>query len=140
MTAATQPLIACPKCGGQMWDNRASKKNPKAPDFKCRARSCDGVRWPERQSGPQRVQTPAVAAIGPEYGNLPGVPMENAAPSPETGNERLQRIFKVQEVCFKHAVKLAGMVSNDLGVPVTLEGLSALTAQTLIAFNGRDGR
>lgn len=36
----------CPKCGGMMWDNRTSKTNPKAPDFKCRDRSCDGVYWP----------------------------------------------------------------------------------------------
>jgi hypothetical protein len=31
-----------------MWDNRLSKRNPKAPDFKCRDRSCDGVIWPAR--------------------------------------------------------------------------------------------
>jgi hypothetical protein len=39
---------SCPKCGGRMWDNRISKKNPKAPDFKCRSRACDGVVWPAR--------------------------------------------------------------------------------------------
>ena len=39
---------SCPKCGGRMWDNRLSKRNPKAPDFKCRNRSCDGVIWPSR--------------------------------------------------------------------------------------------
>ena len=38
----------CPKCGGRMWDNRIGKRNPKAPDFKCRDRSCDGVIWPSR--------------------------------------------------------------------------------------------
>jgi hypothetical protein len=38
----------CPKCGGQMWDNRATKRNPRAPDYKCRDRSCDGVVWPAR--------------------------------------------------------------------------------------------
>src|SRR5437762_1043638 len=38
----------CPKCGGRMWDNRISKRNPKAPDYKCRSRSCDGVIWPPR--------------------------------------------------------------------------------------------
>jgi hypothetical protein len=38
----------CPKCGGRMWDNRATKRNPRAPDFKCRDRSCDGVIWPAR--------------------------------------------------------------------------------------------
>jgi hypothetical protein len=36
----------CPKCGGRVWDNRLSKRNPKAPDYKCRDRSCDGVIWP----------------------------------------------------------------------------------------------
>lgn len=36
----------CPACGGRMWDNRLSKRNPSAPDFKCRNRSCEGVLWP----------------------------------------------------------------------------------------------
>jgi hypothetical protein len=31
-----------------MWDNRLSKRNPKAPDYKCRNRSCDGVIWPAK--------------------------------------------------------------------------------------------
>ena len=61
MPAATGPLASdepsCPKCGGRMWDNRVSKRNPKAPDFKCRSRSCDGVIWPPR---------PAVAANNAE--------------------------------------------------------------------------
>jgi hypothetical protein len=43
---------ACPKCSGRMWDNRGTpekpKANPKAPDFKCRDKSCDGVIWPGR--------------------------------------------------------------------------------------------
>jgi hypothetical protein len=39
-------LPSCPKCAGRMWDNRLSKRNPKAPDYKCRDRSCDGVIWP----------------------------------------------------------------------------------------------
>ena len=38
----------CPKCGGKVWDNRIGKKNPKAPDFKCRDKSCDGVIWPPK--------------------------------------------------------------------------------------------
>ena len=52
--AATGPLASdepsCPKCGGRMWDNRLSKRNPKAPDYKCRNRSCDGVIWPPRNA------------------------------------------------------------------------------------------
>jgi hypothetical protein len=38
----------CPKCGGEMWDNRSTKRNPRAPDYKCRDRGCDGVIWPAR--------------------------------------------------------------------------------------------
>ena len=52
LEAAGMPT--CPKCGGRMWDNRLSKRNPKAPDFKCRDRSCDGVIWP-----PVPVRPPA---------------------------------------------------------------------------------
>lgn len=39
---------ACPKCGGPMWDNRPTKRNPNAPDFRCKNRSCDAVIWPTR--------------------------------------------------------------------------------------------
>ena len=38
----------CPRCGGRMWDTRIGRRNPRAPDFKCRDRSCDGVVWPAR--------------------------------------------------------------------------------------------
>jgi hypothetical protein len=44
----TTDAPSCPTCGGKMWDNRLSKRNPKAPDYKCRDRSCDGVIWPPR--------------------------------------------------------------------------------------------
>ena len=48
--ATSSATPACPKCGGLMWDNRAGKKNPKAPDFKCRDKNCDGVIWPPKQT------------------------------------------------------------------------------------------
>ena len=47
----------CPKCGGRMWDNRLSKRNPKAPDFKCRNRSCDGVIWPPRVANATKAES-----------------------------------------------------------------------------------
>jgi hypothetical protein len=31
-----------------MWDNREGKKNPKAPDYKCKDKGCDGVIWPAK--------------------------------------------------------------------------------------------
>jgi hypothetical protein len=56
---------SCPKCGGRMWDNRLTKKNPKAPDFKCRDRSCEGVIWPPKG---EKREADAVAADGrPEF-------------------------------------------------------------------------
>lgn len=50
---AKRPALAldeetCPKCGGRLWDNRETKRNPRAPDYKCRDRSCDGVIWPPK--------------------------------------------------------------------------------------------
>jgi hypothetical protein len=48
----------CPKCDGRMWDNRLTKRNPKAPDFKCRDRSCDGVIWPPK---PEKGEQPRAA-------------------------------------------------------------------------------
>jgi hypothetical protein len=63
---ATDPdAVSCPKCGGRMWDNRLSKRNPKAPDFKCRDRSCDGVVWPPRD-GKGKGATAAAVAAEPE--------------------------------------------------------------------------
>ena len=54
---------SCPKCGGRMWDNRQSKRNPRAPDFKCRDRSCDGVLWPGQQRNAIPVPQPARLAV-----------------------------------------------------------------------------
>jgi hypothetical protein len=62
-TSALGPLASdepsCPKCGGRMWDNRLSKRNPKAPDYKCRSRSCDGVIWPPRAGAGQAGRSDA---------------------------------------------------------------------------------
>jgi hypothetical protein len=75
-TADGMPV--CPICGGPMWDDRLTKRNPKAPDFKCRNKpkerggpGCEGIIWPPR-SGPSpypapvprgepRAQTPTAA-------------------------------------------------------------------------------
>ena len=45
---STDSSPSCPVCGGRMWDNRATKRNPRAPDYKCRDRACDGVVWPPK--------------------------------------------------------------------------------------------
>jgi hypothetical protein len=55
---------ACPKCGARMWDNRASKRNPKAPDFKCRDGRCDGVLWPGQHKTAMPIVKPRKAENG----------------------------------------------------------------------------
>jgi len=65
-TATTPPvsmltdleMVSCPKCGGRMWDNRLTKRNPRAPDYKCQNRSCDGVIWP-----PKPVAAPTAGEV-----------------------------------------------------------------------------
>jgi hypothetical protein len=59
MVATDSP--SCPKCDGPMWDNRLGKKNPKAPDYRCRDRTCDGVVWPPK--GPAAAKPGAVAVV-----------------------------------------------------------------------------
>ena len=63
---------ACPKCAGRMWDNRASKRNPKAPDFKCRDRSCDGVLWPGQHKAAVPILTPRASLATPDSAHASG--------------------------------------------------------------------
>jgi hypothetical protein len=46
--AESPDVPPCPVCAGRMWDNRLNKRNPRAPDFKCRDRRCEGVVWHAR--------------------------------------------------------------------------------------------
>lgn len=41
-------MPACPTCGTMMHDERDSKKNAKAPDFRCDRPQCDGKFWPNQ--------------------------------------------------------------------------------------------
>ena len=79
MTEQQQPadvatIPDCPKCQGPMWDNRVGKKNPKAPDFKCKDRGCDGVIWPPR--GAKAADAAASAApTGSVAAGMPPCPI-----------------------------------------------------------------
>jgi hypothetical protein len=66
---------SCPKCGGRMWDNRLSKRNPKAPDYKCRNRSCDGVVWPPK-AGARGATKQGSSDSGPLMPEPEAVPAE----------------------------------------------------------------
>ena len=44
-SVSSSTTIHCPKCAKGMYDNRASKTNEKAPDFKCKDKKCDHAIW-----------------------------------------------------------------------------------------------
>ena len=81
--ATGMPL--CPVCGGAMWDDRLSKRNPKAPDFKCRNKpkerggpGCEGVIWPPRNGAPSPYPAPSPRTESGSTGFAP--PRDDAPP------------------------------------------------------------
>lgn len=57
----------CPVCDGAMWDNREGKRNPKAPDFKCKDKECNGAIWlPET---PEKGRAAMFANVKAIYGD-----------------------------------------------------------------------
>ncbi|HKG90291.1 MAG TPA: hypothetical protein VKA84_00290, partial [Gemmatimonadaceae bacterium] len=64
-----------------MWDNREGKRNPKAPDFKCKDRDCGGVIWPPRGSVSALAPTGAPAPRPAAAGAAAGAAAPGGAPS-----------------------------------------------------------
>jgi hypothetical protein len=73
--ATAVPPPTCPKCQGPMWDNREGKRNPKAPDFKCKDRECDGVLWPPRGAKPAASAATPAQATGAVAPGMPACPI-----------------------------------------------------------------
>jgi hypothetical protein len=49
---AAEGEMACPKCGGGVWDNRKDKPSPKSPDYKCKDKTgCDWALWVDNALG-----------------------------------------------------------------------------------------
>jgi hypothetical protein len=64
MSPVTQE-VQCPICSGPCFDNRTSKSNPRAPDYRCKDKSCTGVIWPPRkQAAPRSAPQKAPLALG----------------------------------------------------------------------------
>ena len=83
---------ACPKCGGPMWDNKDSKRNPRAPDFRCRNRVCEGVLWP----GQHRAAVPIVgrtATVSPSGNGAGGDGSSKATGNRGKGLSALRRCY-----------------------------------------------
>jgi hypothetical protein len=104
--------VMCPKCGGNTWDNRATKKNPKAPDYKCRDRSCDGVVWPPKNGAAPRAAASSARqpiSMGPTLPYEDEIDAEIAAfagpPTPARAD--VSASFALYDRCFEHAFKVA---------------------------------
>jgi hypothetical protein len=86
VTPPAEGQPACPICGGAMWDDRTSKRNPKAPDFKCKNRprerggpGCEGVIWPPRDGEKSAYGAAPASAAPRSYAARPSAPI---APPP----------------------------------------------------------
>lgn len=71
--SSTTSAPVCPKCDGDMWDNRQGKRNPKAPDYKCRDRACDGAIWPPKDASAKAPRSDAGPLVPqePDFSDVP---------------------------------------------------------------------
>lgn len=65
--------MQCPVCKGEMYDNRENKKNPKAPDYRCKDKECKFQLDPETKE-----------YISSEYGTGVWLPRTPPTPKPQT--------------------------------------------------------
>lgn len=133
-----------------MFDNRASKTNPKAPDFKCKnspktkgGPGCEGVIWPQKPGQraaysppPAAAKTPQAFASGPHIPEMDGPYTETGAPPDvESGSvyPKLQRMFSVYDVCLDHVLTTVApkMAATDIGT--SPESAAAMVATLYIS-------
>lgn len=116
----TTDEVMCPKCGGRTWDNRSTKRNPKAPDYKCRDRSCDGAVWP-----PKDQQNGGRAAQGKQgFSSGPALPGEMPA--------KLDILFALYGVCLGEAIQQAGKL-DEAQIGSSPETVASMAATMFIA-------
>jgi hypothetical protein len=152
MTAtATQRKVypvptSCPTCHGKLWDNRESKKNPKAPDFKCRDKTCEGVYWPPKDGAwaDQVAGAPAKQAVslgGPmpweSAEEAPPVAVANVGEGSGNGATREAALFGLYSRCAGHVLAnvVPKMLEADVGTDP--EAVAAMIATLFIQANQR---
>ena len=158
MTTTYAPdTIRCPRCQSKMFDNRADKKNPKSPDFRCSDKTClddSGFRtalWERDTKKPnafRQALRKAPPSEPPEFGGPMPWEQEQAQEEqatvtaikdstqvlPVERHERLNAVLQVYGVCFQHAVELAEKVAErDISPP----DVSAMAATLFIQASQR---
>lgn len=137
---------ACPKCGGRMWDNRATKRNPKAPDFKCRDRACDGVFWPGQHKAAVAILTPRA-----HLNAAPSTPAEAPDGDDEAGQGSARQSGGDRPMPWRQALRACYLDATDFvlsqvrpkyedaGVPCNDATVAAIVATLFIATCRAEG-
>lgn len=119
----------CPICNGPMWSNIEKKKSgefsPKAPDYKCKKKSCEGVIWPGEKGkdnpnprSPQEFQQ----SLEPEY-TQPKKPVEPNWDKIAEG--------KIRSLFIEALIQYRGLS------PLTAEEANVLTGLVYFAMTGQ---
>jgi hypothetical protein len=128
--------VVCPKCGGPCWDNRVGKRNPRAPDFKCRDKSCDGVIWPPKPGQkPAAVQTMAAETDAMERAEL-AAKIAPPAPPAFTLEAAVDEYRKALDLVLETVVPK--LIKADIGADPAF--INAAVATLLIQTAKRNGR
>lgn len=137
MPYATEEIkeVRCPKCGGHTWDNRATKRNPKAPDYKCRDKACDGAIWPEKNPAPRSMPQPEVRPVATSgkqpYETGPHIPaIDGPAPGAVPA---LDALFNVYSTIESHVLATSPAKFEKAGVGASPESIAAQIATLFIA-------
>lgn len=99
-----------------MWDNVLTKRNPKAPDFKCRDRLCDGVVWPPKNGTPPHAAAPAAPAstVKQPYSAGPLVPGIDGSP---LAFDTIDKICAASQTFLRHVItsELPELTKAEIG-------------------------
>ncbi len=129
----------CPKCEGRMWDNRGDKRNPRAPDFKCRDRRCDGALWPGQHNAARPIIDPPNRRDngGDSTADSRSFRSDERARTPTASPKKsMQQVyldvtdFVLKEVC---------PIYHDAGVPCSGQTVAAIVATLFIAIGRERG-
>ena len=108
--STTIAVPACPRCEGPMWDNRQDKKNPKAPDFKCKKKDCldDAgyvtALWVKDLVKQNGNAAPAAQKVAHSAGpRIPAIDDEH----PAMPHEKMDTLCAAYTIAYKHAAHLA---------------------------------
>lgn len=108
-------FAACPKCGGDMWDNRTTKRSPKAPDFKCKDKACDGAVW---------MQAKGASGRGGASGSG-GAPMPTLTPEQKKAGR--DKVFADYFGLMHMVAERMTATAKASGLTVTMENIQAAT-------------